>query len=328
MQKSSSNVMQSGASRTWGSLLMLVGFVLIGMVIGNILAMVALALLTHSDAEQVTVMLNQLFNHPEQVENAWNAQMILQGTVHFFSYSLPCLLFWFYVERRQVSDFSSREKPTADLWVLTLLLVLVFIPLNSQFIEWNSKMSFPEFLSGLEKWMRDKEEQMAKLTEFITKYDQPGQLLIALVVVVMLPAFGEELLFRGVIQRKLSEQWSNPHIAIWVSAAIFSAIHFQFYGFIPRMLLGALFGYIYHWTGSLWLAIFAHFINNGFVLIMVYLYNIGVLDINMEETKSMPVALVAASLVLTAFFLYQVRSRIARKHLSEPDIRMFDKHDY
>jgi membrane protease YdiL (CAAX protease family) len=328
MQKSSSNVMQSGASRTWGSLLMLVGFVLIGMVIGNILAMVALALLTHSDADQVTVMLNQLFNHPEQVENAWNAQMILQGTVHFFSYSLPCLLFWFFVDRRQMSDFSARNKQSADLWILTLLLVLVFIPLNSQFIEWNSKMTFPEMLSGLEKWMRDKEEQMAKLTEFITKYDQPGQLVFALIVVVILPAFGEELLFRGLIQRKLSEQWSNPHVAIWVSAAIFSAIHFQFYGFIPRMLLGALFGYIYHWTGSLWLAIFAHFINNGCVLIMVYLYNIGILDINMEETKSMPVALVVASLVFTALLLYLVRTRVARKQHPEPDIRVVDRSDY
>jgi membrane protease YdiL (CAAX protease family) len=328
MQKSSSNVLQSGAPKTWGSLLVLVGFVLIGMVVGNILAMMILASLTHTEADQITAMLNQLFQNPEQVENAWNAQMILQGTVHAFSYSIPCLLFWFYIEGRRGSDFAAPREFSINLWLLTLLLVLVFIPLNSQFIEWNSRMTFPESFSGLEKWMHDKEDQMARLTEFLTKYDQLSQLLIALVVVVILPAFGEELLFRGLIQRKFSEQWRNPHLAIWVSAAIFSAIHFQFYGFIPRMLLGALFGYIYHWTGSLWLAVFAHFINNGFVLIMVYLYNIKVLDINLEETKSMPVPLVAASLVLTALALYLVRNTVSRKNLPAQNTRVFDKNEY
>lgn len=313
MQKSSSNVMQSRAPGVLGSLLVLIGFVLVGMAVGNILAVFIIAVYTNTPAGEATDLLNRLLNAPDQVENAWNAMMILQGTVHFFSYLLPCLLFWRYIERRTFSDFSDTESPASLTWLQVFILVLVFIPLNSQFIEWNSQMTFPEAMSGIEKWMRDKEDQLAVLTTFLTKYDRPGQLFIALIVVVLLPAIGEEMLFRGIIQRKFTQQLNNPHLAIWISAAIFSAIHFQFYGFVPRMLLGALFGYLYYWTGSLWIAVFAHFVNNGFVLIMMFLYNIKVLDINLEETKTMPLAIVLTSLALSFLTLFVIRKEALKR---------------
>ena len=307
MQKSSSNALQSRASGTWGNFLVLIGFVLVGMAVGNILAIFIVAIYTGTGAGGATGLLNQLLNSPEQVENGWNAMMILQGTVHFFSYLLPCLLFWLFIERKNLKDFQASERPGPNIWLLVFLLVLIFIPLNSQFIEWNSHMALPESLAPIEKWMRDKEDQLATLTAFLTKYDTIGQLLVALFVIVLLPALGEEMLFRGIIQRKFTEQWRNPHLAIWVSAAIFSTIHFQFYGFIPRMFLGALFGYLYYWSGSLWVACFAHFINNGFVLIMMYLYNIKVLNINLEETKTMPPAIVLTSLALSFLTLFMIR---------------------
>jgi membrane protease YdiL (CAAX protease family) len=316
MQKSDSNVIHPRVTGNWGSLLVLVGFVLIGMAIGNVLAVFIVALYTHTPAGDASLLLNHLLNNPDQVENGWSAMMILQGTVHFFSYLLPCLLFWFYIEKKNLSDFAERKIPTFNIWLLVFLMVLIFIPLNSQFIEWNSHMAFPESLAGLEKWMRDKEDQLAVLTGFLTKYDTISQLLFALFVVVLLPALGEELLFRGLIQRKFMEEWRNPHLAIWVAAAIFSAIHFQFYGFIPRMLLGALFGYLYYWTGSLWVAIFAHFINNGFVLVMMYLYNIKILKINLEETKTMPVMIVLASLALSLMTLFLIRKESVKKQLA------------
>jgi membrane protease YdiL (CAAX protease family) len=315
MQKSDSNVLQTRVPGTWGGLLVLVGFVLIGMVIGNVLAIFIVALFTHTDAGGATTMLNQLLNAPEQVPNGWNAMMLLQGTVHFFSYLLPCLLFWFLMEHRTLSDFAP-QTPEANIWFLIFVLVIAFIPLNSQFIEWNSRMAFPESLSWLEKWMRAKEDQLAVLTGFLTKYNRFSQLLIALIVVVLLPALGEEMLFRGILQRKFAKEWCNPHLAIWVSAGIFSAIHFQFYGFIPRMLLGALFGYLYYWTGSLWAAVFAHFINNGFVLVMMYLYNIKLLKINLEETKVMPITVVLSSIVLTFSILFLIRKTSLRGRLA------------
>lgn len=307
MQNSNPNLVVSRVPGTWGSLLVLVGFMLIGMAVGNVLAVMVLAIYLGADTESVTALLTQLFAQPEKIPNGWNALMIMQGTVHFFSYLLPTLIYWFYIERRTIGDLSAHRKPAWPIWVLAFVLVLAFIPVNSKFIEWNAAMDLPDALSGLEKWMRDKEDQLSVMTEFLTSYKSFGQLLIALFVVTLLPALGEEMLFRGVIQTKLFQELRNIHVAIWLSAAIFSAIHFQFYGFLPRMMLGALFGYLYYWTGNLGVAILAHFVNNGFVLVMMYLHNVGLVKINIEEAKSMPFVLILASLVVSTAILGAIR---------------------
>lgn len=307
MQNSNPNLVVSRVPGTWGSLLVLVGFMLIGMAVGNVLAVMVLAIYLGADTESVTALLTQLFAQPEKIPNGWNALMIMQGTVHFFSYLLPTLIYWFYIERRSIADLSTDRKPAPYIWALAFVLVLAFIPVNSKFIEWNQAMDLPDALSGLEKWMRDKEDQLSVMTEFLTSYTSFSQLLIALFVVTVLPALGEEILFRGVIQSKLYLELRNIHVAIWLSAAIFSAIHFQFYGFLPRMMLGALFGYLYYWSGNLWVAILAHFVNNGFVLVMMYLHNVGLIKINIEEAKSMPLMLILASLVVSAGILGVIR---------------------
>jgi membrane protease YdiL (CAAX protease family) len=312
MQKSNLNLVESRVPGTWGSLLVLIGFVLIGMALGNLLAVLILSVFMSDGSGGTLALMNKLITQPDQVPNGWYAMMILQGTVHFFSYLLPALLYWYFIERNTLKDWSSEDKPTKQAWFLTFLLVLIFIPVNSKFIEWNAALTLPEALSGLETWMREKEDQLAVLTRFLTDYDDLSQLLIALFVVALLPALGEETLFRGIIQKKLSQQSGNIHMAIWVSAAIFSAIHFQFYGFLPRLMLGAVFGYLYYWSGSLWISVFAHFVNNGFVLVMMYLYNIKVLKMNIEEVKTLPLVTVLFSLVFTAVILFVIRKGSSR----------------
>ena len=97
-------------------------------------------------------------------------------------------------------------------------------------------IKFPEFMSGFEQWAIQEEERLAKLTAAITDFKSTGELLLGIFVIALLPAIGEELVFRGMIQRELWRGTLNIHLAIWISAAIFSAIHMQFYGFIPRLL--------------------------------------------------------------------------------------------
>lgn len=309
MQNSNPNLVVSRVPGTWGSLLVLVGFMLIGMAVGNVLAVMILAMYLKADTEGVTSLLTQLFSQPQTIPNGWNALMIMQGTVHFFTYLLPTLIYWSYIERRTLGQFSTSRRVAPVIWLLAFLVVIAFIPVNSKFIEWNAAMDLPDALSGLEKWMRDKEDQLSVMTEFLTSYKSFGQLLIALFVVTLLPALGEEVLFRGVIQTKLYQEVRNIHVAIWLAAAIFSAIHFQFYGFLPRMMLGALFGYLYYWSGNLLVAVLAHFVNNGFVLVMMYLHNAGIVEINIEEAKSMPLLLILASLIVSALILGTIRKQ-------------------
>jgi membrane protease YdiL (CAAX protease family) len=122
-------------------------------------------------------------------------------------------------------------------------------------------------------------------------------------VVAVLAGVSEELLFRGVLQNIILKTTKNPHLAIWFTAFTFSFIHFQFYGFVPRMLLGALFGYLYFWTKSLWIPMFAHIVNNGFTLIMAYMNDMKMVKVDIEDTKSVPLSMALGSLVMTILLL-------------------------
>lgn len=159
-----------------------------------------------------------------------------------------------------------------------LLLVLTFILMfaSSALLEWtqaiNQEMHLPAFLQDLEEWMRQQEDQLAQLTKQLLKMESASQLVLNLFMIALLPAIGEELVFRGCFQYIFTRLTKNAHWGIWISAIIFSAIHLQFYGFLPRMLLGACFGYLMFWSNNLWYPIIAHLINNGAAVIAAYVY--------------------------------------------------------
>jgi hypothetical protein len=159
---------------------------------------------------------------------------------------------------------------------------------NTFFIEWNANVVLPDFLKGFDSWARAKEDELKRITEFLINFRNGGEFALGFLVIALIPAFGEELLFRGLIQGKLQVYLKNGHLAIWITAILFSAFHLQFMGLVPRMLLGVLFGYLYYWSGSLWYPVFAHFLNNGFTLVMVYFYNLGILNFDIENEDVLP----------------------------------------
>ena len=127
-------------------------------------------------------------------------------------------------------------------------------------------MVLPDFLHKIEQWMKEKEAIAMKMTIQLITVRSNFDFIVNLFMIAVIPAIGEELMFRGGVQRSLNRAFENPHLAIWLSAIIFSAIHMQFYGFVPRMLLGAGFGYLYYYSGSIWYAMLAHFINNAYAV--------------------------------------------------------------
>ncbi len=175
------------------------------------------------------------------------------------------------VEKYKLASYFHFNKPFDPSLLLTVLaLMLLGAPLLELIASLNQKMALPEFLKGIELWMKEKEEQAAELTKQLLIMKSVGDLAINLLMIAVIPAIGEELLFRGGLQNILTRWFKNPHTAIWVTAIIFSAIHVQFFGFFPRMLLGALFGYLLLWGKNIWLPIFAHFINNASAVIMAF----------------------------------------------------------
>ena len=120
-----------------------------------------------------------------------------------------------------------------------------------------------------------------------------------MIVIALIPAVGEELTFRGVLQQGLTRRM-NPHVAILLSSAIFSFIHFQFYGFLPRLFLGMLLGYMFYTSGALWTSMLMHFLNNGFAVVVYYLNNKGIIDVDVDHLgQTQSVWLLVASAVVT-----------------------------
>jgi membrane protease YdiL (CAAX protease family) len=247
--------------------------------------------------------------------------MLLQALVSFGSFVLTPILYLTWVERRPLSDLNPNKYLSWTALLLVVVLVIAFIPFNDLIIQWNNSVDLPKFLQPVEQWMREKEDSLRELTQLLTGFQGLNQLALGLLVIAIIPAVGEELLFRGLLQNKLLAVTRNVHVSIWLAALVFSAIHLQFLGFFPRMLLGALFGYLYIWSGNLWIPILAHFINNSFTLVMMYLYQQKMSDYNAEsdQTISWPLALLSLALVLSIlFYLKNYWRAHSRQLISNP----------
>nr|WP_321353648.1 CPBP family intramembrane glutamic endopeptidase [uncultured Draconibacterium sp.] len=202
---------------------------------------------------------------------------------------------------------------------IILVVVMMFFasPLINLIGELNSNMSFPDWLSGVEEWMRNAEENAADITDAFLNVKSIGGLAFNVFMIALLPAVGEELLFRGVIQKIFSKMTHSHHWGIWISAILFSALHMQFYGFVPRVLLGALFGYLLVWSGSMWLPIIAHFLNNAIAVIAMYLINNGLMKPQYEDIGSTSDSYYMAgiSLAITLIFLMMLKRHNTGKEI-------------
>jgi uncharacterized protein len=274
---------------------------MIGSFVGLLLVMLPIAL-----AYDIPLAELGRFADINQLQKLPEGRLILflmQAGVSIFSFLLSAVVFLKFFEGKSLASLQTNPRIKPLSLVLATLITLSIMPFTSLLIEWNAQLKFPAFLAEFEKWASQKEDVLKGLTLYLTNFQSIGEFLLGLVVVAVIPAVGEELLFRGLIQRKLAE-FLNIHVAIWLAGIIFSAIHMQFYGFVPRLLLGVMFGYFYFWSGNLWVAILGHFVNNAFTLWMIYLANLNKIQVNIESQAAMPMVLVIASIIITSGLVY------------------------
>ncbi|MDP3467119.1 MAG: CPBP family intramembrane metalloprotease [Daejeonella sp.] len=191
------------------------------------------------------------------------------------------------------------------LALITIVIMFSSSPALEYIMQLNKGMKLPYFLKEVEAWMLQQELKMEEMTKQLIIMNSVPELLVNLIMLALIPAFGEELIFRAGFQGIFARWFGNYHVAIWLTAIIFSSIHFQFYGFFPRMFLGALFGYLLVWSGSLWLPILGHFLNNAIAVITAYWYQKQGLSIDkmFESEPSSPV------LISISFILFIVSMR-------------------
>ena len=228
---------------------------------------------------------------------------------------LPVLLYAWLENRNVGSYLRINCKLGVIHLMLSVLLIFVSIPVINWMVEINQQMSLPDFMKGIENWMRESEDKTNKLTEIFLNVNTINGLIINLFIIAFLAAVGEELLFRGVVLRLILEGTKSIHLAIILSSVLFSAIHMQFYGFLPRAILGILFGYVFILTDTLWIPIILHFIFNGITVVAAYLFNKGLISTDIDSIgTSNSSMIIIGSFVLMIFFLFL----LYRKKLTNP----------
>ncbi len=216
-----------------------------------------------------------------------------------FTFLLPALAFSLFYHKSRWTDKLFVNRFPSGRQALLGIAVLFFCFQAIQLFYWiNKQIPLPDVL-------REMEDNSKALIEAMLTIKGPMSLPMNLLVMALLPAIGEELVFRGILQRISTRISNNIHLGIWITAIVFSAMHGQFEGFLPRMALGAVLGYLLYWSGSLWLPIIVHFLFNGLQIMVQHLYHQGSLDINLEEVDITPtVGVIVGTFVLLLICSY------------------------
>ncbi len=230
------------------------------------------------------------------------AMKLMQGVTAFGTFVVPPLFAAYTFSDRPSASLSLEVNPSWPQVGAIFGLVLVSTPLINWMMVWNQQMQLPGSLRGVEEWMKSSEAKAAALTEAFMRMPTVSDLLINLLIIGLLPAIGEELLFRGLIQPLMKGVVRNRHIAIFLTSVLFSAMHMQFYGFLPRFALGLLLGYLVDWTGSLRLSMLLHLLINGSQVLITFFFP----AVNPDEigTGAGEVWQLLLSSLLTAGLLY------------------------
>lgn len=213
------------------------------------------------------------------------AMLTMQDILAFI---LPAVVTMAIIYRRPFHVMGLDRAPSWLAITIVIVFYVISLPAMNWLVEMNKAMSLPSWMAGIEQAMRAAEDSAAEVTQEMLNINSVGQLILCVLVVGVMAGLSEEMLFRGALLRTMQDSRLGKHAVVWITAILFSAFHLQFYGFVPRMLLGVWLGYLFVWTGSLWVPIIAHTLNNSTVVLMSYLSNKGVIPEGFGDSLGLP----------------------------------------
>jgi membrane protease YdiL (CAAX protease family) len=222
---------------------------------------------------------------------------------------IPSIIILKLMKPESETKLSGFRIPQPKEVMLVIILAFCLFPITSFTGQINSAMHLPDWLSGVEKWMVRQEDKSDNLIESLIAAKTLKVMILNLFLIAVLPAVGEELIFRGVFQKIFYSLFRSGHLAIWFSAFLFSTLHFQFFGFIPRLILGLVFGYLFFWSGSLWVPVISHFVNNAFPVVLSYVQDNGHLNTQTDFPLWQQAIIMLFSIAISLVILFYFRNK-------------------
>jgi membrane protease YdiL (CAAX protease family) len=244
---------------------------------------------------------------------ALNALKLLQVIITIGGMIVPAWFFPRAIDRQSALFLKLTGKINVYHLLCAIGITLLSAPMVSWLIEMNARLQLPASLAGLEAKLKASEEAAAELTKAFVASASISDLFINLIVVAIVPAIAEELLFRGALQNFFTLCFKNVHVAVLLSAALFSAFHGQIYGFMPRWVLGILLGYLFAYSGSIWPGVLAHFLNNALSLLASYFALEDSSLSFLQEDYQFPIYLLIISVfacTLLVYYLYKTQPKL------------------
>jgi len=284
-----------------------IGITVVLIFLGSAIASFVIAQVYNTDTLRKISMMD--LSTPMTVRAMWILQIL--------SMTVPLLLVPFIFGKLVMKEPQAYLKLNFRFPLVLLMMVFSIMVMSTPIMEVlvlvNQKMVLPDFLSGLERWMRESEQSAQKVTAALLKMNDWVDLLKAVLLIGLVTAVAEELVFRGCLQTIFVRWTQNTHVAIWITATLFSAFHLEFFGFLPRLMLGVFFGYFAAWSGSIWPAVWAHFLNNASAVVITYLYQHKKIDINPDEAHSFNYSLYILSIIITVALFWSYRNAALQK---------------
>lgn len=262
----------------------------------------------------VTSVLSKVIDSPQAL---MRIAMVVQD---IFVFTVPAIVVALVATRLPARLLGVEVAPSAPQLLLSILALLCSIPAMNLIVEWNEGWHLPSSLSSVETAMRQLEDNAKNATDMLMEGASVGSLIVSILIVGVFAGFSEEIFFRGALQRIMQATRINGHVAVWTAALIFSVLHFQMFGFVPRLLLGAFFGYVLWWTNSLWIPIAVHALNNSLVVVSTWhsannpdstfaaLENIGSLESSEGSLWIVLLSIALTAVCLRLLYLYSIKN--------------------
>jgi len=265
---------------------LLTGVIFSGIVVGMISNLLAFQFYDVSQADFFSKIADEQANLADRT-----FLRIITLLNHALTFLVPSIVLCWLLHRNNWARFLKIDSgPNPIILLLTVFFIFAAMPLVQLSIWVNQLLELPQ-------WAVDMESQTEGVIRSFLTMNSGSELALSFFVMAILPALGEEFLFRGIIQQTLSRVIKNEHAVVWVAALIFSFFHFQFEGFFARMLLGGALGYLLVWTKNLWVPVFAHLLFNGMQVIATYFYKEKLNELNLESAEMPELGLIIFSII-------------------------------